>query len=353
MDKKYLKAAFDQNQMAIEKVVNTKTATLRSEIETMANHVYLIFDELCVAEQNLTLVGEEINDEGKKFNFTYFFLILIVPVIYFIDLLLSQDAVSYLLPATIEDGSRVFFCYLVPALFVIADLGLGLVRHKIKTDLKEGRNDNVSMLYFINATGFAFCLILPMLVGATILAFTESSDIASSEITARIALMLLSFILHYFVIFLFPKNAFDYCIGYSSYNSCRNKVQKKEKEIYKKISELSIAVLNYKAKSDQHQFVQKIDKIEFSFNNRLLINQIAKTDAWVQQLEMNEKLQHLINENEFLNRFFQYRPMPIIEVKEEVPAPLVVEVPVAISEKPKGIYITYVQNDSSVGYSAN
>ncbi len=351
MEKKYLKTAFEQNQAAIEKVVTAKISILRSEIEALTNHVFMVFEELCVVEQNLILASEEVNDEGKKFNFAYWFLMLIVPTIYFIDLLLSQDAIGYLLPSSLENGTKTFFCYVVPALFVIADLGIGLVRHKMKTNAEEDIFNNTNSIHFINAFGFVFCLILPMLVGATILAFTESSDIASSEVTARIALMLLSFILHYFVIFLFPKQAFDYCIGYSKYNRSRKKVEQKEQEMYKKLSELSIAVFNCKAKSDQYDFVPNIDKIEFSFFNRLLINQIAKTDAWVQQVDANENLQHIINDNALLGRFFPYRPVP-------VPAPVSVfkteaEIPVLKTVQPRGIYITYIQNDTAFDALAN
>jgi hypothetical protein len=350
MDKKYLKTVFSQNEAIIQKVVNEKVAVLRSEIESLANYVFLIFDELSVVEQNLTIAQEEMSDNDKKFSFANFFLLLIVPTIYFIDLLLSQDAVNYLLPGSMGDDAKVFFAYLIPALFVIADLGIGLVRHKIKEDAAEDNSLNNVSVTLINVFGLLFCLILPLLVGATILAFTESAEIASSEIVARIALMLLSFILHYFVIFLFPKKAFDYCIGYNAYHRYRKNVEKKERELYKKINELSISVLNYKAKSDQYKFVEKLDKIEFYFRNRLLINQIAKSDAWNKTIEKSPQLQQIINDDDFLNRFFPYKTMPIeIALEAEEPEKTLGVTPVK-EIKPKGIYITYVQNDSAFDY---
>lgn len=354
MDRKYLKKTFDHNELQIQRVVNEKITTLRAEIEMLCNNVFLIYDELLVTEQNLTWSQEVISDTDKRFSFANWFLILVVPVIYFIDLLLSQDAIIYLLPESLEDAPRQFFVYLVPALFVVADLAIGLVRQSIKVERDENGKENSHKLLTINGFGFLFCLILPALVGATILAFTESDDIAGSEITARTALMVLSFILHFFVIFLFPKKAFDYCFNYSSYKNVKKEVIKKERELYKKISELSISVLNYKQKADKYAFVLALDKIEFFFRSRVLINQISRSDAWNDLLEKDEKLQVLINDDEFFFRFFPYKKSPIaiaeevVEVVEVVEAKVnTVEQPLDTRHKPRYILVNYVQNDTA------
>lgn len=352
MNQKYLKSNFDANQKRLERVVSEKIAVLRIDIEMFSNKVFLFFEELLIAEQMKALANEDCNEDDRKFSFGYWFLALtIIPGIYAIDLLLSQDVIIYLLPASMSEETKMIFTYIVPLLFVIFDVGIGLVRHKIKIETEKEDNQQKTML-LINITGILFCLILPVLVGATILAFLESSEIQLSEVTARLALMVLSLVLHAFVIFLFPKNAFDYVFSFSTINSTNKLVNQSERKLFKAISELNIKVLQYKQKADTYDFVTNLDDIDFAFRTKVLINQIVKNTEWMILLENNPKLQAIISQDPFLNRYFPYRKPIIIkeDLPEKVPTETIEKPKEEVKNTPRQIFISYIQNDSAYQY---
>jgi hypothetical protein len=329
----YLRQEFDYNAQQIQRVVTEKVGVLRGEIESIASKVFLTFEELIVSEQKLTLLREE-NEEGNRFSFMLYFVPLTIPVIYFIDLLLSQDALSYLLPASIEGALHTFYVYLMPALFVIADVAIGLVREKIVYDVEEN-GKSYTLLLLINGFAVAFCFILPLLVGATILAFTETTAIQGSEVLARIALMALCLILHAFVIFSFPKKSFEYIRARTKMTSTLKKVQSLERKLYKSFTDLNARALMYREKSTTYSFIQPLTQVDFTFRTRLLVNQMLKTDEWVNTLQYNKKVQEHLEHDPFFQRFYSYNPIELIELEQPEIEVLVVEKPkVLIDEKP-------------------
>jgi hypothetical protein len=262
-----------------ERLAKQKTDAIKISIEHNSMAVFTNFTFLITIENQIDFCREKF-ESWDEFKTTLIFSPLMLIVIYFLDAFFTKDVLDgFLLPQAYSDKLRQILCWIVPALFLVADMVLGLSRVQIRTLVAHGLEKSIYLL-FINLFAIGFCAVIPALILSTVIQYYTLGEVSPGIVIGRLVMCLLSIVLHGYIIWSFPKSSFDQIVSSWKIWGLERKAKKYEKKMFDALNTINQKFLLYRSKSEKFQSINSFDTLGLTMKTKFLINKISMEEIF-------------------------------------------------------------------------